>query len=279
MDSNLISSIVVLGIAFLYAFAKSTNHPLGKRLRRFPTVSDSPLHDLPQLRAGDWPCERQRIAVEGNIGCGKSTLLQKLRQCETFQAHVLEEPVDQWSSIKDKATGKNILESYYADPKKWAFPFQLVALQTRTRTLQRAYHYPYVLYERSIVADRCVFAKLLSEGEDALIEPMEFEIYLNLWNMMSEQTLGVCPTRMIYIRTEPEQCAQRIAQRARSGEEKIPMEYLQRLHQKHEQIFSEDTLAIPTLVIDGSQDWKNDNAVFEKIARQINEFVYGVKVK
>ena len=220
----------------------------------------------------DDPEKRQRVSVEGNIGSGKSTLLGQLMQLLTFQCMVIPEPVQQWEAIKDEKTGKNILQSFYEDKKKWSFLFQLAALHSRADLLKANWHYPYILYERSVVCDKEVFARMLFE--DGFIEPMEMQIYNKMWDTFARQTMGVAPTKMIYVRTPPEVCAQRISQRLRPGEEGIPMEYLTRLHSRHEEIFGRDTLAIPTLVIDGTQDWKNDEAVFSKIAKDINKFVF-----
>lgn len=63
------------------------------------------------------------ISVEGNIGAGKSTLLSLL------DMEVIKEPVDEW----ENTGGKNILEKYYEDPKRWAFTFQLNALHSRCK--------------------------------------------------------------------------------------------------------------------------------------------------
>ena len=55
--------------------------------------------------------------VEGNIGSGKSTFLKKL----STEFKVVQEPVDEWSKMKNASSGKNILEEFYEDPKRNAY--------------------------------------------------------------------------------------------------------------------------------------------------------------
>ena len=71
------------------------------------------------------------VFVEGNIGSGKSTLLSKidnyLKKHSIQNVVCIQEPVDLWKGIKD-SHGKNILEHFYADPKKNCYMFQSFAL-------------------------------------------------------------------------------------------------------------------------------------------------------
>ena len=74
------------------------------------------------------------IAIEGNIGSGKSTMVDLLKKQYDnkilFGRKVvfLQEPVKQWENIS--SNGENILEKFYADQEKWAFSFQMMALNT-----------------------------------------------------------------------------------------------------------------------------------------------------
>ena len=79
------------------------------------------------------------ISIEGNIGSGKSTIMKFLSNNfdnfvslngENLKICYLEEPVDIWNSFTDKQ-GKNIIENYYSDQKKYAFQFQMMAYISR----------------------------------------------------------------------------------------------------------------------------------------------------
>ena len=57
------------------------------------------------------------VSIEGNIGSGKSTLIEHLKKNYRRKDIVyLEEPVKEWSNIKDK-NGTNILVKFYEDQK------------------------------------------------------------------------------------------------------------------------------------------------------------------
>lgn len=69
------------------------------------------------------------ISIEGNIGSGKSTLMnllktkvQSLEFLPNSQIMFLDEPVEEWKSINSDPS-LNILQTFYEDPKRWAYSF------------------------------------------------------------------------------------------------------------------------------------------------------------
>ena len=68
------------------------------------------------------------ISIEGNIGSGKSTLLEQLRTKykNNKQIVFINEPVDEWDTIKDE-DGQTILSKFYKNQSKYAFSFQMMA--------------------------------------------------------------------------------------------------------------------------------------------------------
>ena len=52
----------------------------------------------------------------------------------------LEEPVDEWTKIKDKE-GRSILEKFYNNQEKYAFSFQMLAYISRLTDLKNAVKY------------------------------------------------------------------------------------------------------------------------------------------
>lgn len=74
-------------------------------------------------------------SIEGNIGSGKSTFLQLL-QSHVPQIQVIPEPVAEWQKISDKF---NLLEEYYKKPDRWAFTFQINAVLSRMKELDRLF--------------------------------------------------------------------------------------------------------------------------------------------
>jgi deoxyadenosine/deoxycytidine kinase len=72
--------------------------------------------------------------------------------------------VKDWQDLGGK--GINMLEKYYTEPKRWGFTFQIFAIFTRIKKMEEAcLRYPNKLKisERSILADKYVFAELMKE--------------------------------------------------------------------------------------------------------------------
>lgn len=176
-------------------------------------------------------CTTRIISIEGNIGTGKSTFIQNLQnRIEPSKDIIfLQEPVDDWNSIKDE-NNVTILERYYADQDKFAFQFQMMAYISRIALLRKALRQKprIIITERSVMTDKNVFASMLKA--DNKIDHIGYAIYERWFN----EFLTDLPTfTFVYLRCSPEISASRVAKRNRPGE-KIPLEYLQRCHTYHD---------------------------------------------
>jgi len=201
------------------------------------------------------------ISIEGNIGSGKSTLIKSL---ESYGLDViyLPEPVDLWNDIKD-TSGVTILEKYYQDSQRYAFPFQMMAYITRLSAIRKAVaeapDNSIIITERSINTDREIFAKMLYDA--GKIEHICYLIYLRWFDEFSESKLD----GIIYVQTTPAICSQRIENRNRKGEESIPLKYLEECHRYHEQWIKNTD--IPVLFFDGIPQ------LTQETAEQIKNFI------
>jgi deoxycitidine kinase/deoxyguanosine kinase len=142
----------------------------------------------------------------------------------------LQEPVDMWNSVKDE-NGKTIIELYYADQKRWAFAFQMMAFITRARILREAIKSnpgKIIVTERSVFTDKNIFATMLHDS--GVLSDVEYSIYLRWFDELTE---GITIDKVVYVRTEPTECEWRIKCRNRTGET-IPIEYLESCHAYHE---------------------------------------------
>ena len=180
------------------------------------------------------------FSIEGNIGSGKSTLIENLKKHETSFVY-LPEPVDLWNEIKD-SNGVTIIEKYYQDQKKYAFPFQMMAYISRVSQIRQKFEEnAIIITERCVFTDREIFAKMLYQ--DKKIEEIEYTIYLKWFDEFKCDLDGI-----IYLKTNPETCANRIKKRNRKGED-IPLSYLQNCHYYHEEWINKNTF--PTLILNG----------------------------
>ena len=168
------------------------------------------------------------IALEGNIGAGKTTLFEALKRrlaSDDGRVVFMEEPVHLWQSVAD-ADGETVLSKFYRDPHKYAFSFQIMAYSTRLGMLRQLIRdHPdceVIICERSLEADRNIFAKMLHDSGS--MESVEFQIY----ELLYHETAHDFPLNaVVYVDSDPETCLSRIGQRAREGESAIPLDYLQ----------------------------------------------------
>ena len=196
------------------------------------------------------------FSIEGNIGSGKSTLVKELKKSVPNildkKVVYVQEPVNEWSKIKDKK-GETILEKFYANQHKYAFSFQMMAYISRLallRNIVRENPDAIIITERSVFTDREVFAKMLyDEGK---IEEVDYQIYLKWFDEFIEE---IPITGLIYVTTTPEKSKERVDLRARAGES-IPLSYLQRCHDYHESWIK--NIKKQVCLFNGNVDFKNN---------------------
>ncbi len=212
-----------------------------------------------KVRNMDTSSQPRLICIQGNIGSGKSTVVHRLEsqqnQSQTQNYVCMLEPVNVWNDYQ--MNGKNILEHFYTDRKRYAFPFQMMAFYTRLQAMQQLPKDRTVIMERSVETDKKIFAQMLMD--DGSIDPICARIY-NEW--YSDLVKDHDKIINIYIRTPPDVCLQRIAQRGRAGEEGISLEYLTRCHDLHEQ-----WLMDTAHVIDGT---KATDDIMAEVLRLVN---------
>lgn len=176
------------------------------------------------------------ISIEGNIGAGKSTMVNKLktRYADRPDIVFLQEPVDAWSNITQE--GKTMLELFYDNQNKYSFAFQVMAYTSRLRMIKEEIdkavrgetQVKTVVMERSLEADRFIFAKMLFE--DGMIEECMYKIYLQ---MSDEGLKEYAADKIIWLDTDPDECYRRIASRGREGEDLIELDYLVKCDRYH----------------------------------------------
>ena len=214
------------------------------------------------------------VSIEGNIGSGKSTLLSNLREHYKNNSNVvfLKEPVDEWEKIKDE-TCETILKKFYADQEKYSFPFQMMAYVSRLKVLRDTLKTIkndignkniVIITERTLYTDKMVFAKMLYDSKK--IEHVNYQIYLNWFDTFSDE---FPVNKVIYVKTSPDKCYQRIVKRLRTGEENIPLDYLTSCSIYHDNMLDKENpecVCLDQLVLDVNVDiYENKNQVNEWI--------------
>lgn len=213
------------------------------------------------------------ISLDGNIGAGKSTLLNAIRE-RIPEINYVDEPVGQWTALKN-AEGRNLLELFYEDKKRWAYTFQNCAILTRLKNIQDAIEKldsgskdpQIVLTERSVLTDRYVFAEMLRDSGD--IDPLEWDLY-EMWFNTFAKKLPV--KAIIYLSTSANTSSKRIKIRNRHGEENISIEYLNALDEQHKKWISNTT--VPCLELS-----TEENISLDENIQKIRDFIQMLKNK
>jgi len=199
------------------------------------------------------------ISLDGNIGAGKSTLLAEIRK-SIPELRVVDEPVGQWTALKNN-TGKNLLELFYEDKKRWAYTFQNCAILTRLKNIKEAVEDldangkgpQVILTERSVLTDKYVFAQMLRDSGD--IDDLEWELYDSWFSIFSKQHQV---NGIIYLSTSSTTSKDRIHIRNRQGEDRIQLDYLDALDRQHKQWIESTDIPVLTLSTEPGASLENN---------------------
>jgi deoxyadenosine/deoxycytidine kinase len=215
------------------------------------------------------------ITVEGNIGAGKSTFLKKI--AESLKCSFLPEPCQEWQNIN----GHNLLDEFYKDIKRWAYSFQLYAFLARIESIEKQFDLdtnPFFIAERSIFADRYVFAEACYNNKN--MSDLEWNMYTKWFDWaIARKANKIIPSAIIYLKVDPLISFDRINQRGRFEEKNIPLEYLQSLDNYHnlwlldKKNIHDRIKNIPTLVINCNEDFENNSKTWENMVSLVQEFI------
>ncbi|XP_040838528.1 thymidine kinase 2, mitochondrial isoform X3 [Ochotona curzoniae] len=217
-----------------------------------------------------WPPGRENekekksvICVEGNIASGKTTCLEFFSN--TTDVEVLMEPVSKWRNVR----GHNPLSLMYRDAWRWGLTLQTYVQLTMLEQHMRPQTSPVRLMERSIHSARYVFVENLYRSGKM---PEVDYVVLSEWFNWIGRNLDVHVDLIVYLRTTPENCYQRLKKRCREEEKVIPLEYLHAIHHLYEEwLIAGDrfSVAAPVLVIEADHDMEKMLEVLEQNRNQI----------
>lgn len=230
-----------------------------------------------------------KVSIEGNIAAGKSTFLDILASEVNILA--VPEPVSKWQSVHSTSSGKNLLETFYSDPKRFSYLFQTFAFLSRMQSqmhpletlamdatnkrIVKGEHHKkedVIVFERSVLSDRFCFAE--NCFETGLMSDIEFEVYKTFHTFLVEEFKMLGLNGIIYLRTTPETCENRLKKRNRSEEKTVSREYLESLHKKHEDwLMKSEGHAVPVLVLECDEEFETDPVKREAMEEQVREFL------
>ncbi|XP_036130713.1 thymidine kinase 2, mitochondrial isoform X1 [Molossus molossus] len=234
-----------------------------------------------------WPRDKENekekksvICVEGNIASGKTTCLEFFSN--TTDVEVLPEPVPKWRNVR----GHNPLGLMYRDACRWGLTLQTYVQLTMLDQHTRPQMSPVRLMERSIHSARYIFVENLyrrkavacgNAGRATVEEdtggarqssqeenrknsrkmPEVDYVVLSEWFDWIVKNTDVSMDLIVYLRTTPETCYQRLKMRCREEEKVIPLEYLDAIHHLYEEWLIKGgpfPIVAPVLVIEADHD-------------------------
>ncbi|NBQ17356.1 deoxynucleoside kinase [bacterium] len=219
--------------------------------------------------------------LEGNLGAGKSTMLALIKQ-HLPHLHVVTEPVNSWHNDNFQ---ESLLGHFYKDTPRWAYTMELFTMMTRVKehlkeqaSLEQLNSYTYTpkIMERSLYSGYYCFAK--NGYEQGFLTYEEWTAY-NQWFEFLVAKKCATPTGFIYLQAAPEVCLKRMSKRNRSGEDTVPLEYLQQIHNQHEQFLVHKTSVaknlqnVPVLVLDVSEEFAHNQVILQNLINQIQDFI------
>ncbi|XP_041049980.1 deoxycytidine kinase-like [Carcharodon carcharias] len=242
----------------------------------------------------------RKVSIEGNIAAGKSTLVQILGQASD-DWDVVAEPIARWCNVQtekedseeltaSQKSGGNLLQMMYDKPERWSYTFQSYACLSRIRSQLKSLSdrmkdsaRPVQFFERSLYSDRYVFASNLYESD--CINETEWIMYQD-WHGWIHSCFGknIELDGIIYLRVTPENCMKRLTLRGRQEEKEIPIEYLEKLHVKHECWLQHRTTRlhfdylnrVPVLTLDVNEDFKGNEAKCHDLIEKIKGFLHSI---
>ncbi|XP_035252718.1 thymidine kinase 2, mitochondrial isoform X1 [Anguilla anguilla] len=192
--------------------------------------------------------EKLVICIEGNIASGKTTCLEHFSK--TSDIEVLTEPVSKWRNVQ----GHNPLALMYQDPFRWGLTLQTYVQLTMLDRHLSTVSAPVRMMERSIYSAKYIFAENLYRS--GKMPDVDFTV-LSEWFNWITQNIYLPVDLIVYLQTTPPICYERLKERCREEEKMIPMEYLEAIHQLHEDWLINKTLfevPAPVLVIPADHD-------------------------
>uniref|UniRef100_A0A8C7AW31 Thymidine kinase 2 n=1 Tax=Neovison vison TaxID=452646 RepID=A0A8C7AW31_NEOVI len=180
------------------------------------------------------------ICVEGNIASGKTTCLEFFSNTTDMEGLM------------------------YRDACRWGLTLQTYVQLTMLDHHTRPQTSPVRLMERSIHSARYVFVENLYRSGKM---PEVDYVVLSEWFDWIVRNIDVSVDLIVYLRTTPETCYQRLQLRCREEETVIPLEYLNAIHHLYEEWLIKGGLfpvAAPVLVIEADHDMQKMLKLFEQ---------------
>ncbi|KAG8544364.1 hypothetical protein GDO81_022607 [Engystomops pustulosus] len=142
----------------------------------------------------------------------------------------------------------------YMDPTRWGLTLQTYVQLTMLDVHTKPTAAPVKMMERSIHSAKYIFVENLYKSGKM---PEVDYVVLTEWFNWIIKNIDLSVDLIVYLRTSPETCYQRLKTRCREEERVIPMEYLDAIHVLYEEwLIKQSSFPVPApvLVIDADKN-------------------------
>ena len=181
------------------------------------------------------------ITVDANIGAGKTNACHAISSAALssgWPAKVFEEPTHH-------PQFNHFLSHYYRDLQSGqntggGFAMQIFMLCKRYEQHRLAVESAWGDQGIAVIQDRPIYGDTVfatTAMERGFIDKEEYELYVDIFKNMSRDVMP--PDIFVYLDVPPEECHRRMANRGRSQEEGVPLDYLQHLDENYKKLIQE----------------------------------------
>lgn len=195
------------------------------------------------------------VSIEGNIGAGKTTLINAIRNRFNNTVCVIEEDIERWTTMESNDGTLNLLKLFYETPMLYGHMLQHCVLMNQIRDMMDLSNKKYVITDRCPLSTVNVFTNVMAD--DGILKPGDVLFIRHMCRVFYPESFK--PKLHIYLRCSPAKCMERIQRRGRPEEADIQIEYIEKLHNMHEDWLSESD--IPVEIFDTNEDYNIDEYV------------------
>lgn len=239
--------------------------------KRYMLMSFTTIFFVISFAIADIPC----FFVEGATGVGKTTFVQLLKQ-NMYDISVVYEPVETFTNVNGAG---NILGLFFGDPTRWTFTTEAYIALMHSKAVEdhlKVTSASTVIVDRSMYADCYVYGKMAFQS--GTMNLIEWEVYKQIINVIAKNT-SAKPRGFIYLLASPEAALERVRARKRDGEKDVSLQYQNNLNRCYQEWFiqhkdiPDDLAQVPVLVIDASQNFKDDPQIQRECLSQVHSFI------
>ena len=206
------------------------------------------------------------ITIDANIGAGKTNACHAIASAATasgWPARVLEEPTHH-------PMFNHFLERYYEDLRTGknqggGFAMQMFMLCQRYEQHRLAVEQAWGRQGIVVVQDRPIYGDTVfatTAMERGFMTEEEYHLYQDVYRNMSRDMMP--PDIFVFLDVSPEECFERMAERGRTEEDGVPLDYLKQLYDNYQKLLGEmRRRGVRVLTVDWSgfgppvEIWKN----------------------